>query len=80
MHIWNDSKVFQINKQQTQNNELKAYLHKCSTCARFPKSLESQLMSSLPAERVNRNRAFLVTSIDIDWKNIKVKPASANVG
>lgn len=45
-------------------NELRAYVHKCVICARHAKKLENQLMSDLPADRVNRYRAFLITGVD----------------
>lgn len=43
---------------------LRAYIHKCVTCARFSGKYEQQLMADLPADRVNQNRAFLVTGVD----------------
>lgn len=45
-------------------NNLRAYLHKCVVCVRHNKRFEEQLMADLPKERVNRNRAFLVTGVD----------------
>ncbi|XP_031638945.1 uncharacterized protein LOC116351048 [Contarinia nasturtii] len=45
-------------------NELRAYIHKCVTCARYNKSFETQLMADLPKERINQNRAFLHTGVD----------------
>lgn len=43
---------------------LRSYLHKCVTCARYYKQHETQLMSDLPIDRVNQNRAFLYTGVD----------------
>lgn len=45
-------------------DQIRAYIHKCVTCARFAKRLENQLMADLPAERIRRNRAFLMTGVD----------------
>lgn len=45
-------------------NQLRMYLHKCVICAKHEKKYEMQLMSDLPAERINRNRAFLITGVD----------------
>lgn len=44
--------------------ELRSYLAKCITCIRFAKKFESQLMSGLPADRVQRHRPFLITGVD----------------
>lgn len=45
-------------------SEIRAYIHKCVTCARYAKHFGEQLMSELPADRVNQNRAFLITGVD----------------
>lgn len=39
-------------------------IHKCVTCARYNKKFETQLMSGLPADRIRRNRAFLISGVD----------------
>lgn len=44
--------------------ELRAYTHKCVICARYAKKLETQLMGDLPEDRVNKNRAFLISGVD----------------
>lgn len=36
----------------------------CVVCARYKKKFETQLMAALPFDRVNQNRAFLITSVD----------------
>lgn len=43
---------------------LRAYLHKCLRCVLYSKKYEMQLMSELPKDRVQRNRAFLITGVD----------------
>lgn len=43
---------------------LRAYLHKCVICARHAKQVAQQLMADLPIDRVNQNRAFLITGVD----------------
>lgn len=45
-------------------NELRNYVHKCVVCVRLNAQLEDQLMSELPAERVQLGKAFLHTGID----------------
>lgn len=45
-------------------NKIRAYIHKCVLCARYAKNYEAQLMSDLPSDRINRNRAFLITGVD----------------
>lgn len=45
-------------------NELRLYVHKCVICKRFNATFENQLMADLPADRVNPNRAFLITGVD----------------
>lgn len=45
-------------------NELRNYVHKCVTCVRFNARMESQLMSELPAERVQAGKPFLYTGVD----------------
>lgn len=43
---------------------LRAFLHKCIVCVLHSKKFEAQPMSDLPADRVTRNRAFLITGVD----------------
>lgn len=45
-------------------NKLRLFLHRCIVCALHNKKYETQLMSDLPADRVIRNRAFLITGVD----------------
>lgn len=45
-------------------NELRNFIHKCVTCARYNHRFESQLMSELPAERVQIGKPFLCTGVD----------------
>lgn len=45
-------------------NELRYYLHKCVICARYNYKLEHQLMSELPADRVQIGKPFLHSGVD----------------
>lgn len=45
-------------------SESRRHVHKCIVCARYNKGFEEQLMASLPADRMRRNRAFLITGVD----------------
>ncbi|XP_031629044.1 uncharacterized protein LOC116344589, partial [Contarinia nasturtii] len=45
-------------------SELRSFIHKCVTCARYSQKLEGQLMSELPADRVQVGKPFLNTGVD----------------
>lgn len=45
-------------------SELRAFIHQCVICARYNKKFETQLMCELPKDRVNQNRAFMITGVD----------------
>lgn len=45
-------------------NEARKHVHKCVVCARYNKKFEEQLMAGLPADRIRRNRAFLISGVD----------------
>ncbi|XP_055910400.1 uncharacterized protein LOC129944760 [Eupeodes corollae] len=45
-------------------SELRGYLHKCVICARYSAKLEHQLMSELPADRVQVGKPFLHCGVD----------------
>lgn len=44
--------------------QLRSHISKCVTCAKWNKKVAEQLMCDLPADRVNQNRAFLITGVD----------------
>lgn len=48
----------------TMRSEARKIVHKCVICARYNKKFETQLMSELPADRIRKNRAFLVSGVD----------------
>lgn len=45
-------------------NEARKHVHKCVICARYNKKFEGQLMAGLPADRIRKNRAFLISGLD----------------
>lgn len=45
-------------------SELRTFVRKCVICARYDKQFETQLMADLPSDRVNKNRAFLISGVD----------------
>lgn len=48
----------------TMRSEARKSIHKCVVCARYNKRFETQLMSGLPADRIRKNRAFLISGVD----------------
>lgn len=56
--------IRQVYWMQRLRDTLRQYLSKCTTCARYTKTFETQLMADVPSDRVNQNRAFLITGVD----------------
>lgn len=45
-------------------DEVRRYIHKCVSCARFAKRLGEQMMADLPDERVQQGKPFLHSGVD----------------
>lgn len=45
-------------------NQLRLFVHKCVTCARYNKTFENQLMADLPPARVHQNRPFAASGVN----------------